>query len=59
MFLVIGSSLVVYPAAQLPVIAKDNGAFLGIINIDPTPMDQLADLVINESASSVLSRLLE
>jgi len=58
MFLVLGSSLVVYPAAQLPRVAKENGALLVIVNIDPTPLDDIADLVINESASQVLSMLI-
>jgi NAD-dependent deacetylase len=52
--IVIGSSLVVHPAAMLPVVAVDNGASLSIINIDPTPLDHLADVVINESAADVL-----
>ena len=58
MFLVLGSSLVVYPAASMPKIAKRNGATLVIINIDPTPLDDTADLVINGSASKVLSKLI-
>lgn len=58
MFLVLGSSLVVYPAAQIPKIAKDNKAILVIINIDPTPLDNVADLVIHESASKVLAKLI-
>jgi NAD-dependent deacetylase len=58
-FLVVGSSLVVYPAAQIPVLAKENGAILVIINIDPTPLDHLADLVINQNASEVLAKILE
>jgi NAD-dependent deacetylase len=58
MFLVLGSSLVVYPAASMPKIAKRNGATLVIINIDPTPLDDTADLVINGSTSKVLSKLI-
>jgi NAD-dependent deacetylase len=54
MFIVIGSSLVISPASQLPVIAKENGAFLAIIKIDPTPLDEMADLVIHKKASEVL-----
>jgi NAD-dependent deacetylase len=54
-FLVVGSSLVVYPAAQIPVRAKENGASLVIVNIDETPLDHMADLVIHKSASEVLS----
>ncbi|UCB58469.1 MAG: NAD-dependent deacylase [Thermoplasmatales archaeon] len=58
MFLVLGSSLVVYPAASLPRIAKKNGAKLVIINIDPTPLDHIADIVINDSASKVLTAVI-
>jgi len=58
MFLVLGSSLVVYPAASMPRIAKKNGAVLVIVNIDPTTLDDMADLVISESVSKVLSRLI-
>jgi len=46
-FLVMGSSLVVQPAASLPGIAKRNGARLIIINREPTPLDALADVVVN------------
>jgi NAD-dependent deacetylase len=42
-FIVLGSSLVVHPAASFPVIAKENGAFLAMVNRDPTPLDNLAD----------------
>jgi NAD-dependent deacetylase len=55
LFVVIGSSLVVYPAAQYPVVAKQNGARLVIINKEPTPLDGVADLVYHRSASEVLS----
>jgi NAD-dependent deacetylase len=58
-FLVVGSSLVVHPAAQLPAVAKHNGASLIIVNIDPTPFDGIADIVINEKASDVLPELLK
>lgn len=56
-FLVLGSSLVVYPAAHLPILAKQNNAKLAIINIDPTPLDNIADIVINEKVSKVLSKI--
>lgn len=46
LFLAIGSSLVVYPAAGLPILAKRAGARLVIINREPTEMDEIADLVI-------------
>ena len=46
-FLALGSSLVVYPAAALPLIAKRNGATLVVINREPTDVDSVADLVIH------------
>lgn len=46
-FIVIGSSLQVQPAASFPVIAKRSGALLAIVNRDPTPLDDLADFVHN------------
>jgi NAD-dependent deacetylase len=46
-FIVIGSSLQVQPAASFPVIAKRSGALLAIINRDETPLDSLADFVHN------------
>jgi NAD-dependent deacetylase len=55
LFLAIGSSLVVYPAAGFPVIAKRAGARLVILNRDPTDLDELADLVINDEIGPVLS----
>jgi NAD-dependent deacetylase len=44
-FIVVGSSLVVQPAATFPVIAKRSGALLAIVNREPTPLDALADFV--------------
>jgi NAD-dependent deacetylase len=57
-FLVLGSSLVVYPAAQLPIIAKDSGARLIIVNLDPTPLDEIADMVIHKKVSDTLSLII-
>src|SRR5690606_29759355 len=48
LFLVLGSSLSVYPAADFPLRAKQRGAKLVIVNRDPTPMDEIEDLVIHE-----------
>ena len=59
MFLVLGSSLVVYPAASMPRLAKKGGASLVIINIDPTPLDHIADIVIHDSTSKVLSAVIK
>jgi NAD-dependent deacetylase len=47
LFLAIGSSLVVYPAAGFPVLAKRHGARLAILNRDATELDGLADLVLH------------
>lgn len=55
LFLVLGSSLVVYPAAGFPLKAKRNGAKLVIVNREPTEQDQFADLVLNEEIGPLLS----
>ncbi|MGE3150761.1 MAG: NAD-dependent deacetylase [Pseudorhodoplanes sp.] len=55
LFLAIGSSLVVWPAAGFPVQAKHNKARLVIINRDPTDFDDIADLVIRADIGDVLS----
>lgn len=55
LFLAIGSSLVVWPAAGFPLMAKRNGARLVILNRDPTEFDDLADLVIGDDIGSVLA----
>lgn len=52
--LVLGSSLVVYPAAELPELAKRNGARLAIVNNEATPLDPLADLVIRRGIGEVM-----
>jgi NAD-dependent deacetylase len=54
LMLVVGSSLVVNPAARLPAIAKENGAHLVIINQSSTPLDELADVRIEASAGDTL-----
>ena len=56
-FLAVGSSLVVYPAASLPELAKESGAVLVIINRTPTPLDGIADLVVTEEIGIALPRL--
>lgn len=57
LFLAVGSSLVVYPAASLPELAKRKGARLVIVNRTPTPLDDLADLVLREEIGLALPRL--
>lgn len=59
LFLVVGSSLVVFPAATLPVIAKRQGARLVILNREPTELDAIADLVIHAEIGPALAPLLE
>lgn len=54
LFLAIGSSLVVYPAAGFPAMAKKNGAKLVILNRDPTDLDGIADLVLNQEIGPTL-----
>jgi NAD-dependent deacetylase len=58
LFLVLGSSLVVYPAASLPLIAKNSGASLVIVNREPTELDVYADLVVNAGIGDVLGSFL-
>lgn len=55
----IDSSLVVYPAAFIPVYAKEAGAKLVIINIGKTPCDELADIVINNKAGETMARIVK
>jgi NAD-dependent deacetylase len=57
LMLVVGSSLVVQPAARVPEIAVASGARLAIVNNEPTPLDSLADVVVRASAGAVLSAL--
>jgi len=59
LFLVVGSSLRVSPAAHLPRLALKNEVPLLIINLMSTPLDSLADVVIQEKAGLALPRLLE
>ena len=55
LFLCVGSSLVVHPAAGLPVIAKRSGARLVILNRDPTDLDRLANQVLNREIGETLA----
>jgi NAD-dependent deacetylase len=59
LFLAIGSSLVVYPAASFPVLAKKNGARLVIINREATDLDSFCDLVLNTEIGPTLSAVVE
>lgn len=57
LFIAIGSSLVVYPAAGFPLLAKEAGATLVILNREPTPLDDDADLVIHAEIGPTLKRV--
>ena len=59
LFISIGSSLVVEPAASFPVLAKRSGASLVIVNAEPTPLDRIADLVIRERIGETMLQLLK
>ena len=54
LFLVVGSSLTVEPAASLPETAADRGATLAVVNLDPTPLDGRASYVLQDRAETVL-----
>jgi NAD-dependent deacetylase len=58
LFLSIGSSLVVWPAAGFPLMAKRHGARLAIINREATEFDTVADLVVREDIGSVFAPLI-
>jgi NAD-dependent deacetylase len=55
LFLAIGSSLVVWPAAGFPLLARNSGAKLVIINNEPTEQDDIADLVIRQDIGETLA----
>jgi NAD-dependent deacetylase len=58
-FLVVGSTLLVQPAATMPVYAKNHAAFLAIINLSDTPCDEMCDVLIRAKAEDVLSQILK
>ena len=55
LFIAIGSSLVVWPAAGFPLVAKRNGARLVIVNRDPTEFEDIADMVVHHDIGDVLA----
>ncbi len=59
LLLAIGSTLQVYPAAALPGLAKENSAFLALINLSKTPYDAVCDLRIQGKAGLVMQAVLE
>jgi len=57
--LVVGTSLVVYPAADIPLVAVTAGAKLVVVNAEPTPFDELAEVVIRGKSGEVLPEIVE
>lgn len=57
LFLVLGSSLVVYPAAGFPLLATRNGASLAIVNREPTELDGHADLVLHDEIGPMMTEV--
>lgn len=57
--LIVGSTLLVHPAASLPGLAKETGAFLAIINLSDTPCDDLCDILIGEKAGIVMQAIVD
>jgi NAD-dependent deacetylase len=59
LLVVIGSTLLIYPAAYIPTYAKEAGATLAIINLTPTPFDHYAEVVIRAKAGETMSKAME
>ncbi len=57
--LVIGSSLSVYPAAYIPIFVKEMGGKVIIINMEPTELDYIADVIIQCKAGDAMTLLLK
>ncbi len=56
-FMVVGSTLLVHPAAAMPAHAKENGSFLVIVNLSETPYDNVSDVLIRGKAGAVLPEI--
>jgi NAD-dependent deacetylase len=59
LFIVIGSTLVVYPAAYMPMYASEAGAKLAIINLSPTPLDFYATILIHGKSGEIMPQVVE
>ncbi len=59
LLIVIGSTLLVYPAAYVPVYAREAGAKLGIVNLTSTPLDREAEVVIRGKAGEIMPKVVE
>jgi NAD-dependent deacetylase len=58
-FMVVGSTLLVQPAAHMPFYARNNGAWLAVVNLSETPCDDMCDVLIREAAGTVLPAIVE
>ncbi len=58
-FMVVGSTLLVHPAASMPGFAKQSGAFLAIVNLSETPYDSACDVLIHGKAGDVLEKIIK
>ncbi len=58
-FLVVGSTLLVQPAALMPAYAKQEGAFLVIVNLSETPFDNVCDVLVREKAGKVMMEIVD
>ncbi|MEW5922423.1 MAG: NAD-dependent deacylase [Candidatus Zixiibacteriota bacterium] len=59
LFFSIGTSALVYPAAAMPLTAKRNGAYLVEINLDPTPLSEIADCALQGKSGEILPEIIE
>jgi len=58
-FMVVGSTLLVHPAAAMPGLARENGSFLVIVNLSETPYDRVSDVLIQGKAGAILPQILK
>jgi NAD-dependent deacetylase len=59
LFIIIGSTLLIYPAAYMPTYAREAGARLAIVNLTPTPLDHYAAAVVQGAAGEILPKVME
>ncbi len=59
LLIVVGSTLIVYPAADIPARACRSGAILAIINLSPTPLDNEAAVIIRAKAGETMAKVME
>ena len=57
--MVVGSTLLVQPAAHMPQYAKQSGAFLVIINLSETPYDEVCDVLVRGKAGQILPGIVD